>query len=72
MTLSVGDNLIDFTLKNANTNIGGNEVNAVKFSQENGLVVVFECNHCPYVVASGLGHTQHRSGQWPRPCCCTL
>ena len=54
MTLSVGDNLVDFTLKNANNSIGGDEVNAVKYAQENGLVVAFECNHCPYVVASVL------------------
>ena len=54
MTLSVGDNLVDFTLKNANKSIGGDEVNAVKYAQENGLVVAFECNHCPYVVASVL------------------
>ena len=54
MTLGVGDNLVDFTLKNANNSIGGDEVNAVKYAQENGLVVAFECNHCPYVVASVL------------------
>ena len=54
MTLIVGDNLVDFTLKNANNSIGGDEVNAVKYAQENGLVVAFECNHCPYVVASVL------------------
>ena len=54
MTLSIGDSLIDFNLKNANTNIGGDEINATKFAQENGLVVAFECNHCPYVVASVL------------------
>lgn len=54
MTVNVGDSLIDFTLRNANNNIGGDEVNAVKFAQENGLVVAFECNHCPYVVASVL------------------
>ena len=54
MTLSVGDNLVDFTLKNANNSIGGDEVNAVKYAQENGLIVAFECNHCPYVVASVL------------------
>ena len=54
MTLGVGDKLVDFTLKNANNSIGGDEVNAVKYAQENGLVVAFECNHCPYVVASVL------------------
>ncbi len=54
MTLSVGDDLVDFTLRNANNVIGGNEVNAVKYAQENGLVVAFECNHCPYVIASVL------------------
>ncbi len=54
MTLSVGDSLVDFTLKNANNSIGGDEVNAVKYAQENGLIVAFECNHCPYVVASVL------------------
>lgn len=54
MTLSVGDSLVDFTLKNANNSIGGDEVNAVKYAQDNGLIVAFECNHCPYVVASVL------------------
>ena len=54
MTLSVGDSLVDFTLRNANYNIGGDEINAETYNQENGLVVVFECNHCPYVVASVL------------------
>ena len=54
MTLSIGASLIACNLKNANTNIGGDEINATKFAQENGLVVAFECNHCPYVVASVL------------------
>jgi len=54
MTLSVGDSLVDFTLRNANIAIGGNEVSAVEYNQGNGLVVAFECNHCPYVVASVL------------------
>lgn len=54
MSLSVGDSLVDFTLTNANNSVGEDKVNAIKYSQENGLVVVFECNHCPYVVASVL------------------
>ena len=54
MALSVGDSLVDFTLRNANIAIGGNEVSAVECNQGNGLVVAFECNHCPYVVASVL------------------
>ena len=54
MTLANGDSLIDFTLKNANDSVGGDEINATEYVQENGIVVVFECNHCPYVVASVL------------------
>ena len=54
MLFRSGDNLVDFTLRNANKVIGGTEVNAAEYNQENGLVVVFECNHCPYVVASVL------------------
>ena len=54
MTLANGDSLINFTLKNANNSVGGDEINATEYLQENGIVIVFECNHCPYVVASVL------------------
>ena len=52
MTLTIGDKAIDFTLKNANEEIGGQSLSLKQSAGKNGLIVVFECNHCPYVVAS--------------------
>ena len=52
MTLTIGDKAIDFTLKNANEKIGGQSLSLEQSAGKNGLIVVFECNHCPYVVAS--------------------
>jgi len=52
MTLNIGDKAIDYSLKNANEEIGGQSLTLEQSAKENGLVVVFECNHCPYVVAS--------------------
>ena len=52
MTLTIGDKAIEFTLKNANEEIGGQSLSLEQSAGKNGLIVVFECNHCPYVVAS--------------------
>lgn len=42
----------DFDLINANENCGQSRMALGDSLGDNGLVVVFECNHCPYVVAS--------------------
>ena len=52
MTLQIGDKAPDYSLKNSNS-AGGVDVLSLSDSiEKNGCVVVFECNHCPYVVAS--------------------
>lgn len=52
MTLSIGDEAVEYSLKNANEEIGGQSLTLAQSMQANGLVIVFECNHCPYVIAS--------------------
>ncbi len=52
MSLSIGDVAPEFNLKNANAPIGGETSSLASSMKKNGCVVVFECNHCPYVVAS--------------------
>jgi peroxiredoxin len=52
MSLNISDIAPDFNLKNANPNQGGEMVSLNQAKGENGIVVVFECNHCPYVVAN--------------------
>ena len=52
MTLNIGDKAVDYNLKNANEEIGGESLSLEQSAGDNGLVIVFECNHCPYVVAS--------------------
>lgn len=52
MALNIGDAPPDFHLANANTAVGGDQMSLEEAFGRNGLVVVFECNHCPYVVAS--------------------
>ena len=52
MSLSIGDTAPDFTLQNANANVGASEVSLNDVKTENGFVIIFECNHCPFVVAS--------------------
>ena len=52
MGLEVGDTLPSFELINANETLGGRSVKIAEQMKENGIVVMFECNHCPYVVAS--------------------
>ena len=45
--LKVGDNAIDFSLKN----IDGSMISLSDYAKDNGVVVIFTCNHCPYVKA---------------------
>ena len=52
MPLTTGDAAPAFDLKNANPTVGGDTVSFSDATGENGTVVLFECNHCPYVVAS--------------------
>ena len=52
MTLNIGDKAVGYSLKNANEEIGGQLLTLEQSVMKNGLVLVFECNHCPYVVAS--------------------
>lgn len=52
MSLSIGDIAPDFNLKNANDSAGSEVSSLANSMKKNGCVVVFECNHCPYVVAS--------------------
>ena len=52
MPLNTGDAAPTFSLKNANPAIGGDSVSFSDAAGPNGTVVLFECNHCPYVVAS--------------------
>lgn len=44
--LSVGDKALDFSLKNVNNKT----VSLEDYSKEEGLIIVFTCNHCPYSV----------------------
>jgi peroxiredoxin len=43
----VGDTATDFRL----LNVDGNYVSMADFPDAKGFVVIFSCNHCPYVVA---------------------
>ena len=52
MGLDIGDTAPEFNLKNANASVGSSSMNLEQARGKNGLIVVFECNHCPYVVAS--------------------
>ncbi len=47
-----GDKVSGFSLANANSEVGGDVVDFDKILTDVGAVVVFECNHCPYVVGS--------------------
>jgi peroxiredoxin len=44
---SVGDKATDFKLKN----VDGSMVSLADFNESKGFVVIFTCNHCPYVIA---------------------
>jgi peroxiredoxin len=52
MTLQVGDKAPDYSLKNSNSEEGGDVLSLSDSIEKRGCVVVFECNHCPYVIAS--------------------
>ena len=52
MTIQVGDKAPNYSLKNSNLSEGGDALTLPDSMKKNGCVVVFECNHCPYVVAS--------------------
>ena len=52
MSLSIGDKAPEFHLQNANSSIGGEHSTLSASMGSNGCVIVFECNHCPYVIAS--------------------
>jgi peroxiredoxin len=45
--LEIGDKAPEFTLKN----VDGRMVSLKDFSDQNGVIVIFSCNHCPIVVA---------------------
>ena len=50
--LEPGDEAADFSLKNANSNIGLDTMNLADVVGDLGGIIMFTCNHCPYVVAS--------------------
>ena len=52
MSIEISGKMPNFELGNANPSIGGELVNFSDRLQSNGLIILFECNHCPYVVAS--------------------
>ena len=52
MTLQIGDKAPNYSLKNSNTAEGEDVLSLSDSIGNRGCVVVFECNHCPYVVAS--------------------
>ena len=52
MSYEPGDVAEGFELKNANESIGGEMVTLDSVLTKSGAIVLFEYNHCPYVVAS--------------------
>ncbi len=48
--LELGTPAPDFTLPNANPEFGGERVARSDFAGAKGLLVIFMCNHCPYVI----------------------
>ena len=50
--LEPGNKAADFTLKNANLNVGPDTMDLADIIGDLGGIIVFTCNHCPYVVAS--------------------
>ena len=47
-----GDAAPDFRLPNANSSAGAEQMSLTDVSRASGTVVLFTCNHCPYVVGS--------------------
>ena len=52
MSLRLADPAPKFSLTNANASEGDSTMTFEDAAGVNGTVVVFECNHCPYVIAS--------------------
>jgi thiol-disulfide isomerase/thioredoxin len=52
MGFEPGDKVAEFSLPNANSSVGGAELSLSEVLTDAGAIVVFECNHCPYVVGS--------------------
>ena len=52
MNLQFGDKAPPFKLNNANPKVGSPTMTAADAAEANGTVIVFECNHCPYVIAN--------------------
>lgn len=52
MALNIGDPAPHFELQNSNPSQGTSVMSLEQARRGNGLIVVFECNHCPYVIAS--------------------
>ena len=50
--LEPGEKAPDFKLKNANSKGDITALSLNDIMRENGAIIVFECNHCPYVVGS--------------------
>ncbi|MEL6795712.1 MAG: thioredoxin family protein [Planctomycetota bacterium] len=61
MRLSPGDAAPDFLLPNYNTAVGGETVALGDIAGENGSLVMFICNHCPFVkhIADELAKLGH-------------
>ncbi|MEC7706794.1 MAG: thioredoxin family protein [Candidatus Thermoplasmatota archaeon] len=47
-----GDAAPQFDLPNANSSMGGKSMSLSDVMGENGAIIAFTCNHCPYVVGS--------------------
>ena len=47
-----GDVAPQFQLPNANPTMGGETMSLSDVMGENGAIIAFTCNHCPYVVGS--------------------
>ena len=52
MNLQPGDKAPPFELNNANSKVGEAIMTTADVAGVNGTVIVFECNHCPYVIAN--------------------
>ena len=61
MRLNPGDAAPDFSLSNHNRDVGGDTVSLGDVAGEHGTLVMFICNHCPFVkhVADELAKLGH-------------
>ncbi len=48
--LDLGVKAPDFSLPNQNPNVGSCEISPGDYQNAKGLLIMFVCNHCPYVV----------------------